>query len=113
MRKRVWVRSCACEEMLEIPPQKLPRRPLDLLLGHFPAAFGEVVELVRHHLADHLLTMIPFVQKLIHHPCVAVLRRKASAQHFHPHPRDLLDDRWVVHEPPAAEEEQIWELARG
>jgi len=54
----------------------------------------------------------PFVDDLFKNAGVGVLRDETCPEHFDAFARDLFDDRWIVHEPPAAERHQVAEFSR-
>ncbi len=63
--------------------------------------------------ADDPAGVIPFVDQLIEHSGVGMLRDEGKAQQFQAHGGDLFDQGGIVEKPPAAEGHQIGEFPGG
>ncbi len=83
----------------------------DLRFGRLPASLGEVFVFFHQDAADDFAGMTPFIYELVQNAGVGVLRREAQAEHLDAHAGELVDDRWIVVEPPAAEDVQVAEFA--
>src|SRR5712692_4132653 len=103
--------SSSPAEGFERPAEKVFYIPLNLTRRRFPARCRQVQILLRQETTHDGAKVPPFVNELVEHAGVGVLRREAQTDEFQPHPGDLLDEQRNVVEPPAAEEVEVAEFA--
>src|SRR5678815_5919900 len=106
-------RILLCDKPLKRAAEEVAHVAFDFGTRGFPAGGGEVFVFVGEHLREDRARVLPLVDELVEHAAVAVLRSHTQADQFEAHPRNLLDDRWVIEEPPAAEDVQVAKFARG
>ena len=93
------------------PSRSATSRAISSSVGRQPSSI-EVAVLLDQNLGDDFARVRPLVDELVENASVGVLRSHAEPQHLDTRACDLLDDAWVVIEPPAAKDVQVAELAR-
>src|SRR5579871_4846466 len=103
-------RSPQADELLEIRTEQPRDIALDIGARHRPAILCQNSVGVGEDWGERPPGVSPFVDYLLEHPRIGVLRDKAGTQHFQALARDLLDNRRIVQEPPASERHQVIEF---
>src|SRR5579875_1295479 len=91
------------EQFVDVPP--------DFLAAYGSAIFPQKAERVREDRPNCAAGVSPLVDDLLQHTCVRVLRNEAEPNHFDALARHLFYNGGIVQEPPAAERQQVPELA--
>ena len=79
------------KEPLEITPQQSRYVALDFFRRNRPPRLREC-RLFGQDPADHRPRMAPFVNQLVQHPRIRMLRGKAQTKEFQPHPCNFVDE---------------------
>ena len=67
---------------------------------------------LRENVLEGPACIVPFIDKLLEHSGIGVLRDEAHPQHLDSLPRNFFHDGRIVQKPPATEWQQVVELAR-
>src|SRR5579883_1445365 len=112
-RPSLTLRLCdgAAHAALEIAAKEPRDVALDFVPGGSAAIVEEPLVKIGEDAAQNEARAAPFVNHLFENARIGMLRNEAHAQHFDALPRYLLNDRWIIEEPPAAEGHQVAELA--
>ena len=85
--------------------------PLNIGARDAAAVFGQKAIVLRENRRECSARIAPFVDDLLENAGVGMLRDETRPEHFDSLTSDLFDDRWIVHEPPAAERHEVAEFS--
>ena len=98
-------------ELFEVAAEQAVHIALYILPRHRTPITGQQSVAVTQHLRHGGARVPPFVEDLLEHPRIGMLRNETRPQQLNALPRNLFHNGRIVQEPPASEGHEVTELA--